>query len=84
VPQGANCFVIRSKDSGATWQRVGDGLSDQVKKFAPAVALDAGQPDHVYVAYRDGGIYASEDGGEEWQRLEVEVADPQDMKIVQV
>ena len=55
---------------------------DQVTKFAPAVAVDPSQPDHVYVAYRDGGIYASEDGGEQWRRLEVEVADPQDMKIV--
>ena len=83
-PEGADCYIIRSNDSGESWQSVGGALAKSGKDFAPAIAVDPQDPNRVYVAFRNGALSASEDGGESWRSLDIEVPDPQDMKIVHV
>ena len=56
--------ILRSVDSGATWNDVTDGL---VRSGSPivAVAFDSTAPDRIYAA-GDGGVFVSEDGGAQW------------------
>ena len=35
---------------------------------AQAIALDPGQPRHLYVATPTGAVYVSQDGASSWQR----------------
>lgn len=81
-PEGAGCQLIRSTDAGTTWEGLGHGLGDLTKQFAQAMAVDPGEPDRLYVAFRNGGLCASAHGGESWRQLDVEVPNVQDMKLV--
>jgi photosystem II stability/assembly factor-like uncharacterized protein len=83
-PYGANAErgIYRSRDGGATWQKV---LFKDDDTGGSAVAIDPSQPNRVYAAlWQDrlgpwedknqfqgtaGGLFKSTDGGDTWRRL---------------
>ena len=81
-PRGAEAIVIRTHDSGKTWEALDGGLSKTKGIFAEAITLDPSDPSHIYVGLRNGEIYASEDSGESWQNLNVELPNISDIKCV--
>ncbi|MDX6258510.1 MAG: hypothetical protein QOH84_198, partial [Kribbellaceae bacterium] len=64
IPTDAKCRVYRSRDAGATWEALTNGLPD-VPSYAPvlrdALCVDQADPAGVYVGTRDGCVYASAD-----------------------
>lgn len=62
-PPGEGLGVLKSTDAGDTWQQL-NGPREGVR----ALAVDAGDQETVYASTR-GGLYRSEDGGDEWERL---------------
>ena len=58
--------LFRSKDTGETWQRVDLGDTPPRRMFQ--TAIDPAAPEHVYCCDYDGRVYASHDGGEQWQK----------------
>jgi photosystem II stability/assembly factor-like uncharacterized protein len=64
--------VYRTRDSGATWQALTDGLPgphDYQSAYREALDTDGQTPEGVYVGTSNGQVYASIDGVDRWQRL---------------
>lgn len=64
--------VYRSRDGGATWAALSDGLPQQdahVAVLRDAFAPDDGDPAGLYFGTRTGDVYASFDGGDSWTAL---------------
>jgi photosystem II stability/assembly factor-like uncharacterized protein len=60
----------RSEDAGATWRRVGSGITrPSVQVAAVSRSERAGGHGVVYVGTRMSAVYRSEDGGESFQEL---------------
>lgn len=81
-PTGAESIIIRTLDGGKHWQQLNGNISEISKNFAEAIAIDESDPDRLYVALRSGDLYASDDSGESWTKLEVKVSSVSDMKCV--
>lgn len=59
--------IARSRDGGASWQRLLGGLPDGQRPTFGGLALEAWDGGYaVFAADTDGQIYQSEDGGEHW------------------
>jgi photosystem II stability/assembly factor-like uncharacterized protein len=59
--------VARSRDGGASWQRLLGGLPDGQRPTFGGLALEAWDGGYaVFAADTDGQIYESADGGERW------------------
>ncbi|MEM9807183.1 MAG: glycosyl hydrolase [Cyanobacteria bacterium P01_D01_bin.56] len=58
---------LKSTDSGTTWQRQVKGLDHRTSLTAFAIAPTA--PSHLYLATEGDGLYASENGGTAWRRM---------------
>ena len=82
-PTGAESVIIRTKDGGSKWEKLQDGLTESSKSFPGAIALDQSNPDHLYAGFKSGEIYASEDNGDCWAKLDVKVSAISDMRCVQ-
>ncbi len=68
----AKTAVWRSRDGGANWQALREGLPQQGAFFnvlRQAMATDTLEPAGVYFGTNSGGLYASRDEGESWQCL---------------
>jgi photosystem II stability/assembly factor-like uncharacterized protein len=81
-PNGASGLVIRSTDAGTSWENLTDALPVQTKQLAQAMAVNPTEPRHVYLAFRGGTLCTSDDGGDTWRGLAVEVGNVEDMKAV--
>lgn len=81
-PTGAESLVIRTKDGGNKWERLNGNLSSVGNDFPEAIAFDESDPDHIYLGLRHGEIYASEDAGDSWGKLDVKLPSISDMKCV--
>jgi photosystem II stability/assembly factor-like uncharacterized protein len=80
---GAESMLIKTKDGGKSWQKLDGNMSTAGKDFPEAIAVDPGDPDHIYAAMRGGEIYASENAGDQWQKLDLKVPTTvSDMKCV--
>lgn len=55
--------IMRTRDSGKTWEAVNEGLEEDVHQ----VATHRLRPDRIYAATADG-FYLSEDEGRTWER----------------
>ena len=69
VAAGANFqsdvgVLFRSKDGGASWNRVDMGVKPQSTMFA--LTFDERQPKRMFCATTGGEVFASEDGGQRW------------------
>lgn len=86
-PPGAAAAVWRTRDGGASWQGLREGLPQQGCFFTvlrQAMATDRAAPAGVYFGTNSGSVFASRDEGDSWQEiarhlptvLSVEVAAP--------
>ena len=69
---GGQFAVYRTRDAGATWERLTDGLPgphDYQSVYREGMDTDGLDPEGVYVGTSNGQLYASTDGGDRWQRL---------------
>ncbi|GAB3951828.1 exo-alpha-sialidase [Kribbella albertanoniae] len=71
IPTDATCRVYRSRDAGATWEPLTNGLPDvsYVPVLRDALTTDAAESAGVYVGTRDGCVYASADAGDTWTEV---------------
>jgi photosystem II stability/assembly factor-like uncharacterized protein len=71
VPE-AKAAVWRTRDGGATWQALREGLPQKDVFFGvlrQAMATDRHDPAGVYFGTGTGEVYASADEGESWRRV---------------
>jgi photosystem II stability/assembly factor-like uncharacterized protein len=65
----ADGTVLRSRDSGATWERCGTGLPDTTRANMSAMSIGSYPGGFsLFVGDTDGYIYCSDDGGDTWVR----------------
>ncbi len=72
VPPEARCAVHRTRDGGATWEALTDGLPDApfyAAVLRDAMTVDDQDPAGVYLGTRDGCVYASSDEGDTWTEI---------------
>lgn len=79
---GAESTMIRSNDGGKSWARLGNGIES--KEFPEAIVVDDAIPGLVYAACRNGDFYASDDAGDSWRSipLDLDIADLQSVTLV--
>ena len=75
VPVGAAMVVNRTRDGGRSFDTLRDGLPqrhayDLVYRHGLAVADDGEQ---LLMASTTGGLWASADGGDHWQKVSVQL-----------
>jgi photosystem II stability/assembly factor-like uncharacterized protein len=63
---GTHFGVLRSSDSGATWQFSSRGIPDHT--IVACLADDPGRENHLF-AGTSAGLYESQDGGNTWERV---------------
>jgi photosystem II stability/assembly factor-like uncharacterized protein len=71
-PPGAVPAVWRSRDGGASWEALRDGLPERDCYFTvlrQAMATDAGAPAGVYFGTSTGSVFASADEGAHWSEI---------------
>lgn len=64
--------VYRSRDAGKSWQALTDGLpgpNDYQSVYREGLSTDGMDPEGVYVGTSNGQVFASNNGGDHWQRL---------------
>ncbi len=62
--------VFRSIDSGLTWTEADTRSDAPQRAIGSVLALDPRHPEAAYLAgYRNGGLYATHDGGQTWQEV---------------
>ena len=77
---GAEAALIRSCDAGATWQAL-DAGGEVARGFPEAIAVDPESAGRVFLATRSGRLFASEDAGDSWSDLGLDVGDVASMKV---
>lgn len=79
---GAQAIMIRSDDNAKTWRRVGAGIDG--RQFPETIATDAMTAGRLYTACRNGDFYSSDDIGESWRpmSLDLKVTDVNSLVLV--
>lgn len=77
---GAEAFLIQSTDSGMTWRKLDGALSQANKSFVESLAFDPENADFMYAGQRSGDLFASQDSGASWFKLNVGVPELSDIK----
>jgi hypothetical protein len=80
-PPDGKARVWRSRDAGASWEELGEGLPDHfyVAVMRDAMCTDGHETPGFYFGARNGAVWGSADGGSSWQRL---VSDLPDVMVV--
>jgi photosystem II stability/assembly factor-like uncharacterized protein len=68
---GARTQILRSDDAGKTWSRLEAGLPAGHGHMTCGFAVEPEDSNTLCVAYTDGSVYATHDGGNRWRRLEL-------------
>jgi photosystem II stability/assembly factor-like uncharacterized protein len=71
-PPGAAAAVWRTRDSGASWEALRNGLPQQNCFFTvlrQAMAGDAADPAGLYFGTNSGSVFATADEGDSWQEI---------------
>jgi photosystem II stability/assembly factor-like uncharacterized protein len=71
-PHEGRLRVYRSRNEGASWEPLSEGLPDAnvyTSILRGAVSLDQLDPCGVYFGTASGTLYASRDGGDAWQQI---------------
>ena len=64
--------VYRTRDGGASWKALTDGLPDPYdyqSVYRAGLDTDGLDPEGVYAGTGNGQLFASPDGGDRWRRL---------------
>ena len=61
--------LVRSQDSGETWERMDLGETAPSRMFQ--IAIDPAAPSNIYCCTRDGLVYSSKDKGGSWSKSQV-------------
>jgi photosystem II stability/assembly factor-like uncharacterized protein len=77
---GAEAFLIQSNDSGKTWRKLENAVSQANKSFVESLAFDPENADCMYAAQRSGDLFGSSDSGANWFKLNVGVPELSDIK----
>jgi photosystem II stability/assembly factor-like uncharacterized protein len=77
---GAEAFLIQSTDSGKTWHKLENEVSQANKSFVESLAFDPENADCMYAAQRSGDLFGSSDSGTSWFKLNVNVPELSDIK----
>lgn len=71
-PPGASAAIWRSRNGGAAWEALQNGLPDKDCFFTvlrQAMAVDTQQPAGVYFGSNSGSVFASADEGDSWAEI---------------
>jgi len=68
---GAKTQILRSNDAGKTWNRLDAGLPAGYEHMTCGFAAYPEDADTLCVAYTDGSVYGTHDGGNRWHQLEL-------------
>jgi hypothetical protein len=68
---GAKTQILRSDDGGETWSFLKDGLPAGHVHMTCGFAHHPLDSNSLCVAYTDGSVYATNNGGENWRQLQV-------------
>jgi photosystem II stability/assembly factor-like uncharacterized protein len=71
-PPDARAAVWRTRDAGASWQDLREGLPQQGAYFAvlrQALATDALEPAGIYFGTNGGSVFASANEGDSWREV---------------
>jgi photosystem II stability/assembly factor-like uncharacterized protein len=79
-PSGAEAFLIQSNDGGKSWKKLDNELARANRSFIGAFAFDPLNPDRMYAAQQNGDLFGSEDAGESWFKVDVQLPELSDMK----
>jgi photosystem II stability/assembly factor-like uncharacterized protein len=77
---GAEAYLIQSKDSGKSWKKLDGAVSQANQSFVESFAFDPANADHMYAAQRNGDLFGSEDSGDSWYKLNINVPELSDLK----
>jgi photosystem II stability/assembly factor-like uncharacterized protein len=73
ISGGPGSGLYKSTDSGETWERMKDGLPEEMGKMA--IAVSRSNPEKVYALIESdsdkeaGGLFVSTNGGKNWNRI---------------
>ena len=73
ISGGPGSGLYKSTDSGETWQKLKDGLPEEMGKMA--IAVSRSNPEKVYALIESdsdkeaGGLFVSNNGGKKWSRI---------------
>jgi hypothetical protein len=68
---GAKTQILRSDDTGKTWNRLSDGLPAGHPHMTCGFAAHPNDYETLCVGYTDGSVYATNNGGKSWYQLKV-------------
>ena len=77
MPRGGELAVFRTRDAGATWEALREGLPQEdfhQTVYRQALGTDGGDPIGLYMGTSGGEVLASADGGETWRTLRTHLA----------
>ena len=74
-PSRAECVILRSDDGARSWRELTNGLPDKPPQMAWALVAHPADPDRLLAGYSDdesgaGELYATEDRGDSWRRVD--------------
>ncbi len=79
---GAEAFVIRSMDGGKSWKKLAGVVSQANRSFVESFGFDPVNTDRMYAAQQCGDLFASDDSGDSWFKLNLGGPRLADMKVV--
>lgn len=77
MPRGAALAVYRTRDAGATWQALSNGLPQTgfyQSVYRHALGQDGCDPLGLYLGSSGGEVFASNNGGDDWRRIRTHLA----------
>lgn len=66
----ANAYIYRVT-GGTGWEKLGGGLPQPLDHLPTTLITDPAEPGHVYAGLSNGDVWFSEDHGDAWRRLDV-------------
>ena len=70
MPPDRRCRIYRTRDAGAHWEPLGEGLPGPGYHSAvlrDGMCTDGGDPAGIYFGTRNGEVFTSQDSGDSWQ-----------------